>query len=134
MIGSDFTYTSIRQENEYPRLLQATVPLGICALNTTNALIYAAPEQADFVIERLFVANVTSAADTLQLHFVEFGGSVATANAAYLDLSVPANTTVALGAVDGVRLNPGTSIYGSCATANALNFGGSGIEVRGFQE
>lgn len=100
------------------------VPFTMLPLTTTAATFHTVADGRALRVERLVVANVTGAAATLTLYAVPEGGSPATANAALVGLSVPANDALDLTSLIGGYYGPGVTLQALSDTADALNLSG----------
>lgn len=100
------------------------VPFGILPLTTTAAIFHTVASGRALRVERLVVANVTTTAATLTLYAAPEGGSPATANAALVGLSVPANSALDLTSLIGGYYAQGTTLQALSGTDAALNLSG----------
>lgn len=62
---------------------------------TTNTTLYTVPDKTQTVISTLAICNTNAAARTIRVYIVPDGGSAATSNALYYDLSIASYDTFA---------------------------------------
>lgn len=120
-----------RQEIEPRAQLRIPQPLGITRLQTTVTTVYTAGDDADFEIGGLILSDVTNGPETVSLYFVPSGGTAGATNAAFIDISIAANTLTRLSQFDGLVLAPGTSIQALCSTNDSVNLMGWGYDYQG---
>ena len=112
-------------------------PVNITALGTTSTVIYANTSSFDFLIQSLWVSNITGAGVTFDLWSYASGGSAGDAAAIFKGFAIDANSgPVPLCTLSTirVRLQPGMTLSGAGSSASALNAGGWGVEVLGGEE
>lgn len=112
-------------------------PVAIIPLAGTETTIYDNAGSFDFLVQSLWVSNITGSAVTLTLWAYTSGGSASDAVAIYKGFSVAANSgPVPVCSLSGIRirLRPGMLLTGLGSTGAALNVGGWGVEVLGGDE
>lgn len=120
-----------RQEIEPQRLLRSRRPIPVRQAGTTQTIVVSSRQDADFLIEALWGANVTGGDVSYSMNIIQTGGTASTANATAVGTVMPANMTdVVLGAA-GMLLSPGQTLVVTCSVANGMNFFGHGWDMMG---
>jgi hypothetical protein len=95
--------------------------------NTSNADLYTVPADTQAVVSTLQVANVTAEEATCRIYVRISGAAAANSNAVAFDLSVPAQSVVAL--TTGMTLGATDVITVRSSVSNALTFSLFGSEI-----
>ena len=95
--------------------------------STTNVDLYTVPSSTSSVVSSLVVANVTGSAATCRVFVRIAGATAAASNAVAYDLSIAANTHVAL--TEGWTLATTDKVTVQTGTGNALTFTLFGSEI-----
>lgn len=122
-----------RFEAERERPLRIAQHVAVTPIATgSGTTLFTADADTDFLVESLWVANITGTAATLGLYI----GAVEDAKAAIKGLSVAANGRVPLCEAQGLRyrLQPGAALIAVAGSASALNMGGWGYSVSGGEQ
>tara|TARA_R110002074_G_scaffold222928_1_gene393754 strand:- start:8 stop:355 length:348 start_codon:yes stop_codon:yes gene_type:complete len=101
--------------NSYPLLFSSTM------LTVSDATVYEVPDTPITLTLQdltLKLTNVTAATATASIYAVDAGGSASPANAAALDISVPAKDFILIPAP---RLAAGSTISASASSDNAIS-------------
>ena len=99
-------------------------------LTTTITTLYTAPDQADFLVERLWIASVAAGAVTYSIYIVPSGGSASVSNAIAYEVSVAAKEFGGVSEQQIFRMLPGDSLQVEASANTSLNFGGWGYEIQ----
>jgi hypothetical protein len=95
--------------------------------NTSNANVYTVPSATSAVVSTIHIANVTNTAATARVFARIAGATAAAGNALAYDVSVAANSFVAL--TEGITLATTDIITVQTGTSNALTFTVFGSEI-----
>ena len=120
-----------RQEIEAPRLLQTRQEIPLVRAQTTFTTLLTARADAYFLVENLWMANVTAGAITVQVCLVAPAGSATSANAVAWTVAIAANTSALIVGASGLLVPPGYTLQGQCSTNNAVNLFGWGWNIIG---
>lgn len=95
--------------------------------DTNNANVYTVPAATEAVISSLVIANVTASGATARVFVRPNAVAAAVGNAIAYDLSIAANSTVAL--TLGITVDATDVITVRSSVANALTFHAFGSEI-----
>lgn len=120
------------QTEQQPRAqLRLPKPFIITPLQTTVSTVYTADAVADFLIEHMWVSNITGGALTYTIYFVPPSNSASTINAAVVGKSLAANTSELVTVAVNHRIPAGSTIQALCSSNNGINLGGWGSDIFG---
>jgi hypothetical protein len=114
-----------RQETRF-----VAVPLAVVQLGTSATTIYTAPDDEDFLLKALWIANVTGTGRTATLYNVPASGSAAAGNAMMAGAIVTANSGP-WKVIEGLLIPRGGSLQGLADAATAVNVWGWGAIYSG---
>ncbi len=120
-----------RQEIEPPSLLQSRQEIPLLRLTTSFQTIVTARADAYFLVDGLWIADISASADSYYLCLVAPAGSPTAANAVAWDVAVTANTTApAIGGV-GLLIPPSYTLQAAADANDRLNIFGWGWNIVG---
>lgn len=120
-----------RQELEPQKLMRTRRPVYITPVGIGATTLITARQDADYILEAFWVANVTNADVTYNVHIVEGAEALSTANAVAYGVMIPANLTDIVVGVSGVMVPPGLTLVATCSVANGVNMYGHGWDMMG---
>lgn len=130
MMGSPLTNRQ-RQEQERQAPLRIPVSLDVTNVGNSNVTLWTVTDGKFLYVEDIGVCNISGGALAVTVYVVPSGGAAANANKAYDALSVSANTSQSLTALEGRIFAPGTKIIALTNNATGGNFWLSGYESTG---
>lgn len=95
--------------------------------DTNNANLYTVPSSTSTVVSTIHVANVSGSSATCRIYVRLNGAAAADSNAIAKDVSLSANSIMAL--TEGITLAAGDIITVRSSSANALTFHAFGSEI-----
>lgn len=120
-----------RQEIEPSSLLQSRQEIPLVRAQTTFSTILTARADAYFLIDGLWVANVTAAGHTFSLCLVAPAGSPTVANAVVWAAAIAANTSDFVVGGSGLLIPPGYTLRVSADANDVVNIFGWGWNIIG---
>lgn len=122
-----------RQEIERAPLLQTRRPIPLVSLTTSYQTILTARDDADFLVEALWVAEWSGTARTYSVSLVPPAGSPGTANTIAFQCALPAyQTDIVIGGY-GLLVQPGYTLQALASAGNAVNIYGHGFDMIGTE-
>lgn len=120
-----------RQEIEAPRLLQSRQEIPLVRAQTAFATILTARDDAYFLIDGLWIANVTGSAHDFSLCLVAPAGSATIANAVTWETVIAANIADFVVGASGLLVPPSHTVRVAADANDVVNVYGWGWNVIG---
>ncbi len=120
-----------RQEIEPSSLLQSRQEIPLVRAQTSFSTILTARADAYFLVDGLWVANVTSAGHTFNLCLVAPAGSATVANAVAWEIDLAANTSDFVIGGSGLLVPPSYTVQVAADANDVVNIFGWGWNIVG---
>lgn len=120
-----------RQEIEAPRLLQSRQEIPLVRAQTAFTTILTARDDAFFLMDGLWAANVTGAAHTVAVCLVAPAGSPTAANALAWNMALAANVSDFIVGASGMLVPPGYTVRVNADANDVVNVFGWGWNIVG---
>ena len=103
--------------------------IGPQELTASNATYYTSPANKQTILSKLTLTNVSSVAQTVDVHIVPSGGSADATNRLISTKTLDTNEAWAAFPVEGQILQPGDSIQASAGAVDSILIMASGVEI-----